>query len=337
MRIGQQQAGGDVDRTVWDERLLPEVLETTVQSLERLTGTRFLSPQWSVRERMDRRSSTVFQLRVQSNTGQSAVVYYKVFEPRRFDGWTEGREAIGRFIPLTNSLNSLLAGTGVQAAPVLAADSEHLTVVSLAMEGNPLKQAYRDRDRELLDSTLIAIGATCRRIEAITRTWNQKPEPIALIMVERHLHRYRDVFSSVPSGERLLRGLAEQSLATPDSTAFAHGDLSKGNILCGLANVGIIDFSWVSRPVGYDLARIAFRTYAEPRVRTSMKLKLIGKLFEGYGPGGLAVDPTWRLVRTLTMTSFLSRPGVSSAVLHTRVKHQLRTLLQEGDPLLWGR
>ncbi len=326
-----------MDRTVWDERLLPEVLETTAQSLASLTGARFLSPQWSVMERMDRRSSTVFQLRVQSNTGQSAVVYYKVFKPRRFDRGTDRLEAIGRFIPLTNSLNRLLAGTGVQAAPVLAVDSEHLTVVSLAMEGYPLKQAYRDRDRGMLDSTLMAVGATCRRIEAITRTGNQKPEPIALVMVERHLHRFRDVFSSVPSGEDLLRGLAEQSLANPESTAFAHGDLSNGNIRCGLANVGIIDFSWVSRPVGYDLARMVFRTYLEPKVRTSMKLNLIGKLFEGYGPDGLAVDPTWRLVRALTMTTFLSRPGVTSAVLRTRVKHQLRTLLQEGDPLLLGR
>jgi hypothetical protein len=280
----------------------PRMLEAALQAVVEVFGFGDDSELgWIVGEPVARDRSTLFPLRVTSQTASVSAVY-KVCRPRTKPQLVQ--DALARSRRLTSSLAALGKDEAIRPATVLAVDPAKLTIVTLALPGRPvgrgIRQVLTSRGRGEALGVFRGIGRATRLIEQAGR-----PSPTDLVgnpewspRVERDLEMAAKMFSSreVDYLHAKLRELYESAVKDGERT-YAHGDLSRTNILISPEGIGLIDFGWEVKLRGFDLASFMYRMEYETLVPKAWAARVSAALLEGYGDPDITTSPSWNFYR----------------------------------------
>jgi hypothetical protein len=250
--------------------------------------------------RIQRAVSTLFLLQWKDAQGGTCSAYYKVLRPPRdVPTWwiQETRAYLQRASLLDQRLASLGDDGMVRAARVLAVDADRSTIVALAMPGTPLtdhlRNAWRTGRRSALEDVYFGLGRFTRRVENCMLP-DEVPQVGArpAILLER-LRQVQTILSDdLTSVEWLLERLFEEA-ASVDGLVVSHSDLNPKNILIHGKDVGVIDFGWIPRFPGHDVAFLACRSKYVLQVPTPWMGGLTEALLAGYGEPDLSSKPQW--------------------------------------------
>ena len=263
---------------------------------------------WEILDRIDRPRSSVFRIRAIDPPGPAVDAYYKVYLPTGDDIDRErrerdARETIYRALELDQRLAELIRALPITFSQTLAADPGSLTHVTLGVDGTPFGKAWQHRltpsRREAVLRSLGLVGQAAKLIEQCS------PESIEID--EREIERMK-----LKRQGRMSRALAEPRLSTldrrfrdldetiqsdPRAFVYAHCDLSSSNVLLHEGGIGLIDFSWLRRLRGFDIARFAFRIEYETLFSRSWAEAMVEALLRGYGDPDLKLSPNWLALR----------------------------------------
>lgn len=268
--------------------------------------------EWRVGQRLDRSRSTVYGLEAWSTSGRLAEAFYKVAKPpeprpdRKEDRLERARAGLRRGPRLEERLAGLVEGEGIVFSRWLAADPEHLTVVTLKVPGRPAGKPWHHAltraRRELAADWLRRAGRAARLIEDCSLDEATIPRELREEMLDRRLNRVRGVLPSslVDRLESRLYELDDAALDRPRAVTYSHGDFSTSNVLLN-EKLGLIDFSWIPRLRGFDVAHFAFRLEYDTPLAPTWTEPLVRTLLEGYGEPDLPTQPGWRVVRLLKL------------------------------------
>jgi hypothetical protein len=280
----------------------PRILEAALQAVVEVCGIGDRGElRWIVGKSVARERSMLFPLRVISESASVSAVY-KVCRPRTKPQLVQ--DALARSRQLTSSLAALGKDEAIRPATVLAVDPAKLTIVTIALPGRPvgrwIRQVLSSRGRGEALEVFRGIGKAARLIEQAGRPsstdlvgspeWNPR--------VERDLEMAAKVFSSreVDYLHAKLRELYQDALKDGDRT-YAHGDLSRTNILVSSQGIGLIDFGWQVRLPGFDLASFMYRMEYETLVPKAWAARVSAALLEGYGDPDITTSPSWNFYR----------------------------------------
>lgn len=276
---------------------------------------------WEVVERLDRKRSVIFLVRLVTGAGPIDA-YYKtdIGRPHESVPNVARREAISqgltRAARLTDKLIDSGRGRGIGAARILAADPASQTVVTAAVAGSslhggrlpPVSREERNRQRTAFET----VGAAARLVEeagAADLAATPARDVVLWDLLEFRLG------ASVPMlGPRLAHQVERrlESLADELSTgtaAYVHGDLSRGNILADEVGINLIDFRWVARPRTFDVSHLTYRLEYELPMPDPWRRELVRLVIAGYGVPSLTESPLWQMNRLQHLLGLTSRQG----------------------------
>jgi hypothetical protein len=254
--------------------------------------------------RIQRAVSTLFLLRWKNVHGGTTSAYYKVLRPPRDvpTWWTqETRAYLHRASLLDQRLASLGDDGMVRAARLLAVDPDTSTIVALAMPGTPLtdhlRKAWRTGRRSALEDVYFGLGRFSRRIENCMLPDEVPPVGARPAILLERLRQVQTILSDdLTSVEWLLERLFEEA-ASADRLVVSHSDLNPKNILIDGKDVGVIDFGWIPRFPGHDVAFLACRSKYVLQVPTPWVGGLTDALVAGYGEPGMSSKPQWKAAK----------------------------------------
>ncbi len=308
--------------TAPDSDILAEATERAASIL----GWGSADIRWRVADRIERARSTIFRLETLTAPEAGAEVYYKVSHspidssPRRMRWESTVSDGLARAMLLDGKLAELVGREPIAFSRTLAADPATLTLVTLALAGDPIGKVSRHllssgrRDR-LIEAFGVA-GHAARLIEECSPGSVVADRDTFSRAIDRRLERARLLLSE-PTFEALQRrmvSLDEEVLSDPKALVYAHGDFSSSNVLLRDDGIGLIDFTWPPRLRGFDVAHFAFRVSYETGAPRSWTDSLVGALLDGYGDHGLVGSPNWqavRIPRLLKLIELGSGPGSS--------------------------
>lgn len=200
--------------------------------------------------RIDRQTSTVFPLTF--HVGRRPVraffktLYVAPSAPK------QARERIERRIYelelaswLTPRASRALADLPVQIEMPLAVEPPSLSIITLAMPGEPLARVLprlpplRNRDRQRISALHTLLGVTLRRLDETTGPLIEGDHRALLLdavewLLSRRGHRFDDEL--VASLRRHFERLADR--LPPDCAALCHGDLNSTNVFVRDGSLG---------------------------------------------------------------------------------------------------
>ena len=109
----------------------------------------------------------------------------------------------------------------------------------------------------------------------------------------------------------LLVSLDHTARENPDPYVLVHGDLNGSNILVRPGGIGLIDFAWLPRLRGYDVAHFAFRLEYDRGSPAVFAQDLVDSLLKGYGDPELREGATWRFLRLSKLLRAVERSARS--------------------------
>lgn len=283
-----------------DSRLLAAAAETALPGHGR-------SIDWSIFRRMDRRYSTVYELKAFAPTVGGFTAFYKIHRQPQAAMWMDTERYLGelesalrrapRLVDLLNRGQDL---SGITAAPILACDPEQLVLVTLGMSGVPLAKMLSSRNPKALGAVM-KLGAACRLIDNLKAPGEAGASAEGMTwLIDFYLDRF-----SLPSGHSKsqlsahLKSLLDGALQEANPISYCHGDLLGGNVLVATDRIGLIDFRWAPRTRGYDLAHSALRIKYKWPWTTSWGTRLTKALLDGYGDPTVIGSPGWELVEVM--------------------------------------
>ena len=298
----------------------PDILQEADRSLRRLNGESSTSRRsWEVGHRIDRNGSSLFPLRLQGSGSVDA--YYKqgvitsggahelsarILEAERA-GLARRREVEERFAPS-------LVGEGISFSQTLAVDPVRMISVTKAVPGRPFGRplshvAPPGRRRRAL-ALIERVGRAARLIESSQGPWTDSDEHLDAARVDYRLRMIEPVLDPrlYTNLTETFHQLYEEIKVSDVPITLAHGDLSSSNLLVD-EGVGLIDFSWIPRIRGYDVANFAFRLEFHDVIPMRMKASLRESLLDGYGDPLLEQSPHWRYLRLAALLKKIHSGG----------------------------
>jgi hypothetical protein len=316
----------------------PKVLWEALKSVAKISGlSDYRTLEWLVGERIERRSSTLFPLRMATPAGGAMRAFYKISHPRphRVEAVRAG---LARTQELSSSLMAPCDGEGIQPAPVLAADPGTLTVVTLALPGRPLgltpRHVISRNRRQAALGIFRRIGKAIRLIELSGKPAVAMREDEQWGRTPRDLQRVEELFSPREAAA-LGRRLKELYVAAAEGEdeVFSHGDMRHTNVLVSGEHIGLVDLQWQVRLRGFDLAYLAVRIEYETVAVRPWTSALVAALVGGYGDPEIRSSPSWRFYRLRRLIRRATHPvrGLAKGrVTVQRARKELRAEL-EGD------
>jgi len=286
----------------------PDILQEADRSLRRLNGESSTSRRsWEVGHRIDRKSSSLFPLRLRGSGSVDA--YYK--QALITSGGTHEisarileaeRTGLGRRQEVEERFAASLVDEGISFSQTLAVDPVRLISVTKAVPGRPFGRplshiAPPGRRRRAL-ALIERVGRAARLIESSQGPWEDSDEHLDAARVEYRLRMIEPALDPrmYANLTETLDQLYEEIKVSDVPIALAHGDLSSSNLLVD-DGLGLIDFSWIPRVRGYDVANFAFRLEFHDLIPVHMKASLRESLLTGYGDPLLEQSPHWRYLR----------------------------------------
>lgn len=278
---------------------------------------------WEVEDRIERPRSTLFRIRASNTAGPPIEVYYKVSRPPPYEGerlerWVGTvRSGLARAKELESRLARLVEGEDITFSRALAVDPDSMTVVTLAVPGEPFGKVWRylvpgARRATRVESLRLA-GRAARLIEECT-VEPVDEDPSWSSMIERRLARVQEVLppAALQGLEGLMVGLADELQKTPRPMVYCHGDFSSSNVLIDDGRVGLIDFTWPLRQRGFDLAHFVFRLEYDGAVPATLTAPFTEALISGYGDPEVVDEPGYRFVRLSKLLKVIEDRGGGS-------------------------
>ena len=299
----------------------PDILREAKRSLYRLSGgSPTGGPAWEIGERIDRKSSSVFPLRLRE-TGSKVDAYYKealvkVAETDELSARILNAERAGlaRRLEVEERFADSLVGEDITFSRTLAVDPARMISVTKAVPGRPFGRPLfhlvppgrRRRAHKLIERT----GRAARLIESAQGAWVDPDEHLDAARVERRLRVIEPVLDPVLYTRLTdtIEQLYADIKASDEPIALAHGDLSSSNLLVD-GGLGLIDFSWIPRIRGYDVANFAFRLEFHDLMPVSLKATFRESLLTGYGDPLLEQSPHWRYLRLASLIKKIHSGG----------------------------
>jgi hypothetical protein len=275
---------------------------------------------WEVEERIERPRSTLFRIHASGPTGP-VEAYYKVSRPPPYEGERLERwigtvqSGLARAKELESRLDRLVEGEAITFSRALAVDPASMTVVTLAVPGQPVGRVWRHLipgpGRPAFREALWLAGRAARLIEEASI------EPVALdeatqrAAIERRLRRVEDVLPgpTLRAIESVMGGLTEELSKSPRAMVYCHGDLSGSNVLIDRGNIGLIDFTWPLRHRGFDLAHFAFRLEYDSAVPAALTSPLVESFLSGYDDSAATEQPGYKFVRISKLLKVIESKG----------------------------
>lgn len=304
-----------------DMELCPEILEVAVEKLSRMDGP---SAPRSVNEwkivGLKSERSTLYRL---TDSTSGTTIFYKVLATTRYEHSDSLSNRLNRTELLTDQLSNVTSGTSVSPAPVLAADADRRTVVTLGVDGREIRGGLL---RGLIPGCSLStrqaalIGEGCAYIEScsdgqeVIFDWHRFTR-----QVEKRLAKAQIDSRAVKQVRSQLKQAASDILVRR-SPVYIHGDLSPTNIIVSGPNVYLIDFSWFTGFRGYDLGLFSYRLRAMDSVLWGRGPRLRKSLMSAYkSASGHSYD--WHSLKLVDL--FLLVRGLGSPW------SKMRTLAQE--------
>lgn len=298
----------------------PLILDEAAASLQGVGETL----EWHIGERIVRPGSTVFAVQAHISPDHHVGAFYKVStglspEPtaRQLRRVERARAGFERSLQLERALAPRLEGEGIVFSRTLAVDPRRMIVVTSAVPGEPLGKPLRHGltagRRETFELWLKKAGRAARLIEdctldpvtdggvSIGERWDGDllvDEVSEAKRWDRRLQRAGPVItrSSADRIDRRWRDLLTDAMGRSRAVSFAHGDLSSSNLLVG-EELGIIDFAWVPRLRGFDIAHLAYRLEFDDPIPAQMAATFVRSLLEGYGDEAAPASSAWKYHR----------------------------------------
>jgi Phosphotransferase enzyme family len=295
---------------------------------------------WRVADRIERARSTIFRLEAVGAPGP-AEAYYKVSHspidssPRRMRWESTVSDGLARAQLLDGKLAELIGDEPIAFSRTLAADPGTLTLVTLALAGDPVGKVSRhllpaERRQRLIEAFGLA-GHAARLIEECSPGSVVADRDTFSRAIDRRLERARPVLPGpvFEALERRMVSLDEEVLSDPGALVYAHGDFSSSNVMLRDEGIGLIDFTWPPRLRGFDVAHFAFRVSYEtgaPRLWTD---SLVASLLDGYGDAGLAGSDNWQAVRIPRLLKLIELGSGQGSSRHRRSAKRALTEIEE--------
>jgi len=308
----------------------PDILAGATERAAAVLGWGNADIRWRVAERIERARSTIFRLEAMAAPGRGAEVYYKVSHspidtsPRRMRWEGTVSDGLARALLLDEKLAELIGREPIAFSRTLAADPGTLTLVTLALAGDPIGKVSRHvlsaRRRDRLIEALAVAGHAARLIEECSPGSVLADRDTFSRAIDRRLERAR-LFLPEPTFEALERrmvSLDEEVLSDPGALVYAHGDFSSSNVLLRDDGIGLIDFTWPpgcaasTSPISHS--GISYETGA-PRSWTD---SLVGSLLDGYGDPDLVGGSNWLAIRIPRLLKLIELGSGPRSSLHRR-------------------
>jgi hypothetical protein len=234
---------------------------------------------------------------------------------------------------LENRLARLVEGEGITFSRALAVDPGSLTVVTLAVPGDPYGKVWRHlipgARRAAALETLRLVGRAARLIEDCSVDPIPVDQTSQRAAIDRRLQRVREVLSgpTLQGIEALMVDLTEEMSLSDRAMVYCHGDLSGSNVLVDGRRVGIIDFTWPLRQRGFDLAHFAFRIEYDSPVPASLTSPLRDALLSGYGDPAAIEQPGYKFVRLSKLLKVVEETGPRAMTRRGRAQAEIESYL----------
>jgi hypothetical protein len=294
---------------------------------------------WEVEERIERPRSTLFRIRASRPAGPPIEAYYKVSRPPPYEGerlerWVATvRSGLARSMELETRLASLVEGEGITFSRALAVDPGSMTVVTLAVRGDPFGKVWRHlvpgARRGAAIESLRLVGRAARLIEECSVDPIPIDERSQRAAIDRRLRRVRDVLPgpTLQGIERVMDDLTEDMSKSDRAMVYCHGDLSGSNVLVDGWRLGIIDFTWPLRQRGFDLAHFAFRIEYDSAVPAALTSPLGEALLSGYGEPAVTEQPGYKFVRLSKLLKVVEETGPMLMTRRGRARAEIESYL----------
>jgi tRNA A-37 threonylcarbamoyl transferase component Bud32 len=277
-----------------------------------LLGTKPRTISWVIGPRIDRPRSTIFLLRAIADSQVVGEAHYKSLYPPGFGGSVRFpdrahllHEELARSADMTQRLFAIASKEGIRPARVLVTDPDTLTLITERIVGravgSSLHRAVTPRAKAAALSIASRIGKAVRLIEETSHGMRIEGPRLSMLAIGNQITtaHNRGILSRVESLrlQTLIEALYQLAKDTTGGLIYAHGDLTRTNILRTEGGIGLIDFSWRAQLRSYDLAKFTVLLESVPYFRRGWTVSLVESLIEGYGDPEATLSPGWRLVR----------------------------------------
>lgn len=281
-----------------------ELLDDAILKLEWTQGlVRPVRVQWG--QGFQSRTSTIVPVLFIDASGTRVNGFYKRLHllpqahpdprPSNYARLTLGLEVSHRY-------GEMIRSSGIRIDEVLAADAERGLVVTMEVPGRPMGRAIKwaltyQRRRQIIDA-MRRLGQAVSELEVLAEGHGIPDDDLEWRPLELSLERLKGWLPDreIAATETIMGRLYDSARTPRVGTTFSHGDLSSSNILIG-EELGIIDFGWVPRIRGYDLATYSYRLDYETPGQQRWVEHLKDAIFDTYDCAETVDSPSWTFVR----------------------------------------
>ena len=291
----------------------PDILDAArIDALERLGKSLPGTARWFVDERVDRRQSTLFHLRLHQGDELLLRAFYKVhridesaFASSAMTNAQTKADSIRRVLvhgrSMADKFNQSIESASISVPQVLTVDVERLVEVQVEVPGQPLRPIAIERfppRRELARRTYRLLGEAIATIESLAPP--SRLEPRLPSVAEESWTRLGLILGGSRTSQ-LHHRIDELQAAVTSACPHvcAHGDLNSGHVLASKSKVSLIDLLWATRWRGQDLALQAAALRAAIPESPQWSNTLIRDMLSGYGDPELYSTPQWKLIQVV--------------------------------------